>query len=108
MKKGDIVLISFPFTDLTGSKLRPAIILVASQLDVTVAFITSQFKWQEEFDILMNPTPSNGLKIDSLIRLSKIATLDKNLVAGKFGSASEADILSINNNLIKLFKLKSL
>ncbi|MFM9838878.1 MAG: type II toxin-antitoxin system PemK/MazF family toxin [Cyclobacteriaceae bacterium] len=108
MKKGDIVLISFPFTDLTGSKLRPAIILVASQLDVTVAFITSQFKWREEFDVLMNPTPSNGLKIDSLIRLSKIATLDKDLVAGKFGSASEADILSINNNLIKLFKLKSL
>jgi mRNA interferase MazF len=107
VKKGDIVLISFPFTDLTGSKLRPAIVLAASQLDVTVAFITTQFKWREEFDVLMNPTPSNGLKMDSLIRLSKIATLDKDLVEGKFGNASEADILSINDNLIKLFKLKN-
>jgi mRNA interferase MazF len=106
VKKGDIVLISFPFTDLTGSKLRPANILATSQLDVTVAFITTQLKWREEFDVLMNPTLSNGLKIESLIRLSKIATLDKRLVEGKFGYASDADFLSINDNLIKLFKLK--
>jgi len=27
MTKGDIVLITFPFTDLSGTKLRPAIVL---------------------------------------------------------------------------------
>jgi len=41
MKKGDIVLIKFPFTDLSGSKLRPALVLVESGNDVIVAFITS-------------------------------------------------------------------
>ncbi len=34
MVKGDIVLITFPFTDLSGSKLRPAVILV----DLTLRF----------------------------------------------------------------------
>mgnify|MGYP003344528084 CR=1 FL=1 len=41
MTKGDIVLIPFPFTDLTGSKLRPALILATTEHDVTVAFITT-------------------------------------------------------------------
>jgi len=35
MIKGDIVLISFPFTDLYGSKLRLTVILAASSLDLT-------------------------------------------------------------------------
>jgi mRNA interferase MazF len=107
VKKGDIILISFPFTDLTGSKLRPAIVLAASRLDVTVAFMTTEFKWQEDYDVLLNPTPSNGLKMKSLIRLSKIATLDRDLVEGKLGNASNVDLLSIDDNLVKLFKIKN-
>jgi mRNA interferase MazF len=107
VKKGDIILISFPFTDLTGSKLRPAIVLASSQLDVTVAFITTQLKWREEFDVLLSPTVANGLKMDSMIRLSKIATLDVELVEGKLGNVTMDDILLINTSLIKLFKLKN-
>ena len=107
MKKGDIILISFPFTDLTGSKLRPAVVLASNELDVTVAFITTQLKWREEFDVLLSPNLTNGLKMDSMIRLSKIATLDVELVEGKLGNVTMDDILLINTSLIKLFKLKN-
>ena len=41
MAKGDIVLITFPFTDLSGSKLRPAVILAETISDITVCFITT-------------------------------------------------------------------
>jgi mRNA interferase MazF len=105
MKKGDLVLLSFPFTDLKGNKIRPALVLVVSDLDVIVAFITSQFKWQNQFDIIISPSKSNGLKKESLLRLSKITTIDKELVLGKLGELSDVDQKIINNKLSELLKL---
>lgn len=67
MKKGDIILVPFPFTDLVGNKSRPALILVVSELDVTVAFITTQINWKEETDVFLHPNTENGLKKESLI-----------------------------------------
>lgn len=105
MNKGDIVLIPFPFTDLTGKKNRPALILIGSELDVTVAFITSKLKWQERSDMELGPSSENGLKKTSLVRLSKLTTIDKTLVIGKLGALSNPEINKVNNKLIELFQL---
>ena len=83
MEKGDIILIPFPFTDLSGNKNRPALVLLSGEMDVTLAFISTQLKWKEETDILLKPTQENGLKSNSIIRLSKLATIDKDLALGK-------------------------
>ncbi|KAA5543377.1 type II toxin-antitoxin system PemK/MazF family toxin [Adhaeribacter rhizoryzae] len=106
MRKGDILLIPFPFTDLTGQKNRPALVLVTTDTDITVAFITSQIKWQEEHDLKLEPSAKNGLKKTSLVRLSKLATINNELLIGKLGNLIEADIQQLNKNLIKLFQLE--
>ncbi|UXE68106.1 MAG: type II toxin-antitoxin system PemK/MazF family toxin [Chryseotalea sp. WA131a] len=105
MKKGDVVLVPFPFTDLSGSKNRPALVLVVTENDVTVAFITSQMKWLEELDVKIEPAFENGLKQSSLIRIGKLTTLDKNMVIGKLGSIGINELQIVNQNLIQIFKL---
>ena len=105
MKKGDIVLIPFPFTDLSGNKNRPALILIDSEDVVTVCFITSQLKWQSEFDLSLKPSEVNGLKTTSLIRLNKFATIDKDLIIGRLGDLDKDYIELLNSNLIKILKL---
>ena len=104
MNKGDIVLIPFPFTDLKGSKNRPAVILYENGLDVTVCFITSEHKWRGNYDIILDPTENNGLKVQSLIRVCKIATIDSDLVLGVLGYLSVAQIEELNTNLTELLK----
>ena len=105
MAKGDIVLITFPFTDLSGSKLRPAVVLAQTNLDVTVSFITTQIQWQELTDVTISPNSTNGLKAASLIRTSKIATLEKSLSKGLLGKLNPKEITELNDKLKQLFQL---
>jgi mRNA interferase MazF len=105
MAKGDIVLISFPFSNLNGSKLRPAIVLIESVQDFTVCFITTQLAWQESTDLILNPLPTNGLKKTSLIRTNKLATLDKSLSKGLIGKMNQLEIEQLNQKLKSVFQL---
>lgn len=105
MKKGDIVLIPFPYTDLTGNKNRPALVLISSEKDITVSFISTQIHLKEYYDILIRPSNTNGLKKESLLRLSKIATLDKDLALGLLGRIDKSYLQLINSNLKSILQL---
>ena len=105
MAKGDIVLITFPFTDLTGSKLRPAIILASTNEDVTVMFITTKLKSREHTDVILTPSSKNSLKLLSSIRTSKIATLVKSLIKGRIGKLSNEELHDLNEQLKLVLKL---
>ncbi|MCE4617478.1 MAG: type II toxin-antitoxin system PemK/MazF family toxin [Desulfurococcales archaeon] len=105
--KGRIVLIYFPFTNLTGRKLRPALVLYDSGRDVVVAFISSRIeKYKPETDILISKSHPEfhltGLKTDSVLKLSKIATIHKRLIAGEIGTIGEQLRNVINQKIIKV------
>ena len=99
MKKGDIVLIPFPFTDLSGTKLRPALVLAVSSLDITVAFITTQTGWKESTDVEIEPDVNTGIKKPSLVRPSKLATIDKTFAVGKIGTLRNDQMDRVNSSL---------
>ncbi len=108
--KGKIVLIYFPFTDLTGRKLRPALVLYDNDKDVVVAFISSKIeKYRSETDILISRSHPEfcltGLKTDSVLKLSKIATLHKRLIAGEIGSIGEQLRKEINQKIVEVLSL---
>ena len=105
MTKGDIILLRFPFTDLSGSKLRPAVVLVENALDITACFITTQLSYKEPTDFELAPSYSNGLKKQSIVRVNKISTLDKSLAAGKLGRLDKTEIVQLDKNLKLLLQL---
>lgn len=84
LTKGNIVLVNFPFTDLSQTKLRPAVILAAdSTLDeFTLCFISSQRVNQlnpTEFALLdSDPNfPQTGLRISSKVRVTRMTTISR-------------------------------
>lgn len=107
MKKGDIILVPFPFTDLSGSKLRPALVLVEEGDDVVAAFISTILRERFKSDYFVKKSEKNSLKKDSLIKLNKLATLSHDLVKGKIGELSTDDLKEIDKKLIDLFKIKA-
>jgi mRNA interferase MazF len=88
---GSIVLTRFPFTDLAGSKFRPALVVSRDnhrRPDLILAFITSQTRTAANPDALpIQPSVSNGLKVPSVVRFDKLATIDARLITGKLGDA---------------------
>lgn len=105
MIKGDIVLIPSPFTDLSGNKNLPALILIVSEEDVTFSFISTQFGRQTESDLPIIPSAQNGLKKDSLIKLNKFATIDRDLILGRLGTLEHKFVKQVNLILTKILKL---
>lgn len=93
---GVIVIIPFPFTDLSLNKIRPAVIVSRedeSNSDITVAFISSyQGGRTRESQIVVRETDNSfqemGLKVSSVIRCDKLATLDKKICLGRLGNCS--------------------
>lgn len=108
MHKGSLVLIPFPFTDLTGQKVRPALVLYNQKggEDCIVAFISSsQDKKLGTYDIPVTPSFSNGLKVNSTIKISKIATLQKKIVLGELGELEQSTLSKANTIIKNLFNV---
>ena len=106
--KGKIVAIPFPFTDLKGAKVRPALVIYEGHEDVIVAFISSKIP-AEPYNVhvlLTKEMPSfklSGLKRDSVIQLNKLATIDKSLIEGEFGEIDSDLEKEVRRILIEIF-----
>jgi mRNA interferase MazF len=97
-KPFEVVLIPFPFTDLTGDKVRPAIVLSHYKDDVVVLFISSK-KHKDIFTLEIKNSEFNGLKTLSFVCCTKIATLHKKLIIGGLGSLEEFYVKDIRLKL---------
>lgn len=104
--KGDIVIVLFPFSDLSSSKRRPALVLTDSPGDdIILCQITSQFSKDATAVFLANSDFSDGtLKADSHIRPNKLFTADKRIIAYKAGSVSANKYQEVFDSLIDLVK----
>ncbi len=111
MKRGDIVLIRFPFTDLSSTKVRPALVISnenynTNQYNVVLLLITSNISRISSEDYLLNTNDpefkNTGLKQASTFRVGKIHTLNKKLLKWKLGSVGYNTLKEIENRLRNL------
>jgi len=105
--KGDIVVIPFPFSDLSNAKRRPAIILADLQNDdYIMAQITSKNVFDNMSVMITEDDMENGsLQISSNIRPNKLFTADKNIIIYKICSLQKDKLDTVINKVIDIFKL---
>lgn len=111
--KWRIVLVPFPFDDLTGTKVRPAICLtdeISTYRHVVIAFITSQIsKADEPSDIPLLPSfpdfTLTGLKVPSAIRLHRLVTIPTSLMQRHLGNLPLSQQGIVEQKLRTLFGL---
>jgi mRNA interferase MazF len=111
--KNNIVLVPFPFDNLTGSKVRPALCLTDSISlydHIVISFITSQLpKANEKTDLPVLITDKDfkqtGLKVDSAIRLHRLVTIPKHLIQRQLGILPNSYHLILEQKLKDLFEL---
>ncbi|MDK9721375.1 MAG: type II toxin-antitoxin system PemK/MazF family toxin [Rhodospirillales bacterium] len=106
-RPGQIVLVPFPYADLSSAKLRPALLLRKASArfdDWLICMVSSQLQ-QEEADLdelLSRNDPdfaASGLKADSIIRIRRLAVVEGALLAGTIGELTPERLGRIRHRL---------
>jgi len=109
LSEGQIALFRFPQADQKDGKLRPALILrklPGKFDDWLICMISSQLHQEiPELDEIINQEDSDfqqtGLKQSSLIRASRLAVVDQNILMGKLGTLDPLRLNKIRGNIAK-------
>ena len=104
--QGDIILISFPFTNLSNSKVRPALIVsnatVNKTNDLICAQITSQV-YKDNFSFEIKDTDvTTSLKGYSEVRCHKLFTADKSIIQKKISHLHSSKQTALLNKIKSL------
>lgn len=107
-RAGQLVLTPFPYTDLSGAKLRPVLLLRRAPHfnDWLVCMVSSRIEQAEAgFDeVLLANDPdfaASGLKAPSVLRLSRLAVLDGALLVGSIGTIDDGRLNNIRQRLAR-------
>ena len=109
IKQKDIVLLPYPFTDLKGKKIRPALVVSNDSVnskskDCIMLPLTSVIK-DEPYSIAINQEDlSSGQLIkSSRIKIDKIFTVEKRLIVMKIGTLSHNTFEKVKEELFNIF-----
>jgi len=108
--RGDIVVIHFPFTDLSAAKKRPALIIAPLEGDdIIMCQITSKdTKDKYAIPLLMSDILNGSFHYTSNIRPNRIATLDKKLIEKKIARLNNHKFKKVIETLKKIIDGESI
>lgn len=108
-RRGDIVLVSFPFTDLTFAKRRPALVVspdIFNELneDLILLAVTSQLtSYPYSISVLPGDCEEGMLPKESMVKLTKVFTLSSALVLKKLCRVGDSHLNAVLAGLRSLY-----
>jgi mRNA interferase MazF len=103
---GDVVILPFPFSDLSSRKLRPAVVVAKADFsDLIFCQITSKDRSENG---AIKLTPNNfkhgGLNLTSYARPDKLFTGDESIIVNTYGQLDDSTRQDLLSSIIALFK----
>ena len=97
---GEVILVRFPFSDLTGSKVRPAVVVSAahSSQDVIVVPLTSRSSGLLVGEFVLQDWQQAGLNVPSAVKRG-LFTLESSLIVRSVGQLLEVDSQALEQSL---------
>lgn len=102
--KGDVVVVPFPFSDLSGNKKRPALVVAnLSGDDIVLCLITSQ-NASDSYAISLAHTDftAGGLRQLSNLRPNRLFTADSDIILYRAGVITRAKMSEVTNKIIEI------
>ncbi len=98
--KGDVVLVSFPFSDLSGSKVRPVIVVSTPHLsqDLFVISLTSKTARLLTGEFVLGEWKTSGLNVASAVKRG-LFTIHESLIVKSIGTLSKSDAGRVDDSL---------
>ncbi len=102
--RGDVVLLPFPYTDLSASKVRPAVVVSsaayqAARNELLIAYVTSQLATADPtLDYVLQDGSAPGLLKPSVVK-PRLAAIDPSLVQLHVGTLSARDLAEVSQRL---------
>lgn len=104
--KGDVVVVPFPFSDLTNAKRRPALVVAAlTRNDLILCLITSQ-KTNDSYTTAVsnNDFASGSLNRNSYVKSNRLFTANEKIIAYKIGTLTTDKINEIIAKIIEILQ----
>ena len=96
MDTGDIVLIPFPFAELTNVKVRPALIAGMTKdiyKDIIICAVSSVIPTTlSDNEFVVQPGGENSLRVPSVVKVDRIVTLKSKNVITQLGKLDDKQI----------------
>jgi mRNA interferase MazF len=102
---GSVVLVSFPFSNLKGKKVRPALVLAHVEFENSILCQITSKPYSSKSAIVIESSDfsTGGLPVKSYARPDKIFTADPSIIRGKVGELKAGKRKTVLKRVKELF-----
>lgn len=105
MKRGDVIGFDYPFSDGSGSKKRPSLVVQSDAVkspDVILAMISGT---PGDTSVDLSPDPRTGIQKPCFVRCDKLYSVARTMIYGTMGKLPTATMKQVDDRLRQALSL---